>query len=334
MKTNHTRGLFFALFMALAGNILYACDFCGAYLGITPFDNQSTLSLTHRYRVFNGYPAMSQSSSFFPSGAYRVAPTYSPLHGTGTDSMNMDASDFESYKIIELRGRLFIHPRFELNFLLPFVNNKSRMGDETYSVAGLGDVSFFAAYHILQQTDPESFRYRLIGGLGIKIPTGKNNAAYEDGDRASLMMQPGTGSVDGFLYVSFTSAAKNWRWGVNSVAKVNGENKYDEQISPSTVNNAFIGYQATSCSWTFLPQVTVYQEYTNGYRVNNVQEVGTRMNMILAGVGLDVYKGRFGFCVGGQLPVYQQTDEMNMDTAGRLLVGVSYSFKQQKYLFE
>ena len=36
---------------ALSGR---ACDICGCFMGITPYDNQSGFSLMHRYRIFNG----------------------------------------------------------------------------------------------------------------------------------------------------------------------------------------------------------------------------------------------------------------------------------------
>jgi hypothetical protein len=35
-----------------------ACDICGCFMGITPYDNQSGFSLMHRYRIFNGYPLL------------------------------------------------------------------------------------------------------------------------------------------------------------------------------------------------------------------------------------------------------------------------------------
>ncbi|HET6993241.1 MAG TPA: hypothetical protein VFJ43_18040, partial [Bacteroidia bacterium] len=61
---------------------------------------------------------------------------------------------------------------------------------------------------------------------------------------------------------------------------------------------------------------------------------GTGMNMILAGPGVDVYWKKFGMNLGAQLPVYQKTDEMNMKTSGRLMIGISYNFDASKYLFK
>lgn len=42
-----------------------ACDICGNYMGITPYDNKNSISFLHRYRVFNGYRDYQSHSQFF-----------------------------------------------------------------------------------------------------------------------------------------------------------------------------------------------------------------------------------------------------------------------------
>lgn len=322
-------------FLVLSPMILHACDFCGAFMGVTPFDNKNSFALTHRYRVFNGYQAMNQNSQLFPAGSYRLAAPPSVLHGTSPHSApEMSKSDFESFKVFELRSKYFIHPRIEINALIPFVNNKQKaMGQET-SVSGFGDASLFIGWHAIQKLEDVKVRQRLILGAGIKIPTGKSNFAYDDGDRIPVMLQAGTGSTDGFLYASYTAAKSGWRWGATVLGKYNGTNKYGEQLRPSTVNSAFAAYQFRSCSWVFLPQLQVYEEYTNGLQEGAELVEGTGMNMILAGPGVDVYRKNFGINLSAQLPVYQKTAEMNMKTSGRLVIGISYSFDAAKYLFK
>ncbi|HET6992078.1 MAG TPA: hypothetical protein VFJ43_12170, partial [Bacteroidia bacterium] len=183
-------------FLILLPQLLHACDFCGAFMGVTPFDNQNSFGFIHRYRVFNGYELMNQRSQLFPPGAYRVAAPPSTLHGTNPDStQTMSASDFESYKIVELRGRYFIHPRIELNAIIPFVSNKQKaMGEETH-VNGFGDISVFIGWHAIQRIEDVKVRQRLIVGAGIKIPSGRCNFLYDDGDRIPVMLQAGTGST-------------------------------------------------------------------------------------------------------------------------------------------
>jgi len=56
--------LFGVLFL-LAPRPGWACDICSCFMGITPYDNQSGLSLMHRYRIFNGYQDAGQTAHFF-----------------------------------------------------------------------------------------------------------------------------------------------------------------------------------------------------------------------------------------------------------------------------
>jgi hypothetical protein len=60
-----------------------ACDSCGGFMGLTPYDNQSQFTLLHRYRVFNGYRTYQQQSHFFIPGAYRTQ------HAPGGDSVGI-----------------------------------------------------------------------------------------------------------------------------------------------------------------------------------------------------------------------------------------------------
>lgn len=324
----------FLIIFFLAPGILFACDVCGAFLGITPFENQNSFGFAHRYRVFNGYEIMNQHSRLFPAGAYRLDPSSpSVLHGGASSDQTLSKSDFESYKVMELRARYFIHPRIELNAIVPYVSNKQKIEDEETNVNGPGDISFYAGYHLFERTGAVKIKQRLVAGLGIKFPTGRCNSLYADGDRIPVLLQAGTGSTDGFIYLNYKAAKNNWLFGITSLGKINGENRYGEQVCASTVNSGFLAYRFRSCKWTVLPQLQVYEEYTNGLRNGIVLEEATGMNMVLAGPGVNVFWKNLALDIGAQLPVHQQTDEMNMKTSGRLMVGLTYNFTSEKYLF-
>ncbi|MBA2612128.1 MAG: hypothetical protein H0U95_09160 [Bacteroidetes bacterium] len=90
-----------------------ACDLCGSFMGITPYDHQSQLTLLHRYRVFNGYRNYQEASRFILPGAYKTMHDPSAIPGDSATIINNHSSkDYESYKIIELRGKCFLHPRW------------------------------------------------------------------------------------------------------------------------------------------------------------------------------------------------------------------------------
>lgn len=327
---NFRKSLFF-IASALCINVHIACDLCGCFMGITPYDNQSQIAFLHRYRAFNGYVHHQKTSNLFTPGAYKIA-----HGGTTTDSVvkTYSSRDFESYKVFELRGKYFIHKRIELNGILPFVNNKYKEGEEKGSVTGIGDPTIFAGVHVLRRVDTVSFQQRLIVGGGMKIPSGNYYAAATDGDRLPFLLQPGTGSVDGFLYANYILGYKNFGTSINVLYKINGENYYKEKIgnSVSTYCNIFLRYMRANVS--VMPSVQFYHEFTKGLYKNGFEQEGTGMNVLMAGPGCDVFYKNFGFNLSVQLRVYEKTHSENLKTAGRIVAGVNYNFNQKKYLLK
>jgi hypothetical protein len=57
---------FIIVCMFLLWNEAKACDICGIYMGITPYDNQSSVQYLSRYRVEHGYYGLNQSHRLFP----------------------------------------------------------------------------------------------------------------------------------------------------------------------------------------------------------------------------------------------------------------------------
>ncbi|HTF05806.1 MAG TPA: hypothetical protein VK826_17380, partial [Bacteroidia bacterium] len=143
----------------------FACDVCGSFMGITPYDNQSGITLLHRYRLFSKIDVPGQSA--FPSGAYRLQNPVAVLH-TNHDSADMVKGDFESFKVIEVRGKWFVHQRVELNAILPFQMTRSMMHSSLEKISGMGDATFFVGLHAIRRTESK-VKQRLVVGLGVKI---------------------------------------------------------------------------------------------------------------------------------------------------------------------
>ena len=91
--------------------ISFACDICGCFMGITPYDNQSSFGLYHRYRSFSAYEG--QTPTFFPKTALNSSMNPQPLpihkHGAGHGTETFPDTDFETFSTLELRGKYFIH---------------------------------------------------------------------------------------------------------------------------------------------------------------------------------------------------------------------------------
>ncbi|MDQ2794284.1 MAG: hypothetical protein M3Y12_09805 [Bacteroidota bacterium] len=114
-------------------------------MGIIPYDNQNSFSLMHRHRIFNGYQALGQPPRFFPAGARPFLP--SPLSGDNgyAHTHHGDATDFEAFRVLELRGKYFLSRRVELNALVPYGLNTSQINGRQLNSAGVGDVTVLPA---------------------------------------------------------------------------------------------------------------------------------------------------------------------------------------------
>ncbi|MXV15285.1 hypothetical protein [Hufsiella ginkgonis] len=317
-----------ALLLILLGPVLTseACEICGCFMGITPYDNQSSFAMLYRFRTFSGYdgqahPIFPEGAKFFPAGK----DTGSPV----TDH-NGDPSDFEAYRTLELRGRYFIHQRLELNAILPYISNSERYNGNLNTLAGAGDINLFAGYHLLRKLG-ERVNQRLIAGAGVKLPTGKNDAENAEGIRFNALTQTGTGSTDGFVYLNYLASVKKLGLNLNTTYKVNGRNKEQESIANSTTANLNVFYSAgISQRVKLIPSAQLAYEYSAGEKYQGIKTGEHVMNNLLAGAGLDLFVNNLTFNLALQSRVWSAKDD-HPQPAGRVVLGITYSFKQLYY---
>jgi len=307
----------------------FACDVCGAFMGVVPYDNQSSISFLHRYRVFNGYRNYQSTTHFFPSGAYKTM--HNPV-----DSVvkNYSSADYESFKVYELRGKYFIHRRLELNFFVPFMNNKSKEDSSLHRVTGLGDMNFFTGYHIMRPSDESDFKQRLIVVCGVKLPTGSVSKKANHHGRIHFMMQPGTGSTDLFFYSTYTLCYKKIGISTTGNYKINGTNVYHERLGNSFANFSSVFFMFKRKNWIFIPSANSYYEFTNGLYTSSLINEKTKMNEWMCGAGFEVYYKNLGLNVNIQKTIAQQTAIGNLKSVGRLFTTLTYNFNQNRYLIK
>ncbi len=306
-----------------------ACDICGSYMGITPYDNKSSISFLHRYRVFNGYRNYQQQSQFFPKSAYRT------MHGGEADSMHTtnhhySKKDFESYKIFELRFKYFVLKRLELNVFLPVLDNKSKSNDVYNHHTGFGDVSFNAGFHVITPKADKKVRHKLILGAGIKLPSGNFYAHDNNSDRLPFEMQPSTGSTDGFGYVNYVCMTKKTGASISLNYKANGQNKFQEKLSNSHNDFISVFYRLQYKEVSFYPSVQANYEFTEGLKIKNVLQQNTQVNSLLLGPGLDVYYKSFSINTSWQFTALEEVRDGNLKSAGRISLGLNYSFAKKE----
>ncbi len=310
----------------------YACDICGCFMGITPYDNQSGFMLMHRYRVFNGYQALGQSHQFFPAGSHLLAPSALNSDNGYVHSHKGDPTDFETFRVVELRGKYYLSQRLELNAFVPFVMNTEQSNGRQLNISGVGDVTVFAGYHVLRRIETAGVQSRLVLGGGLKLPTGNYQQQSAAGLRYPLLTQTGTGTTDLFGYANYLAGYRSLGLSLTANLRHTGENTYRNSVAPSISTFANLFYRVPLGErWQVYPSAQFYYEKTDGEMLEGHLTHEHALNDALLGPGLDVYYQNFSLSTSVQFPLFTATTD-HPASAGRVVLAVGYSFKQRKYL--
>lgn len=308
----------------------FACDICGCFMGLTPYDNQSNFGVLYRYRSYNGY--VGQKHLSFPNGGSFFIPkddNTAPLTGH-----NGNPEDYELYRTLELRGRYFVHKRIELNAIVPYNANSERYNGYTTSISGIGDVNVYAGYHLIRKIEQQKFSQRLIVGAGLKLPTGKNDIKSNSGIRYATLMQPGTGSTDGFLYANYMVGFRNFGVSINGSYKFNGENENQEGVANSVTTFINVFYtQRLSKNWQVMPSAQFFYEKSAGETYKGINTGDHQMHNLMGGLGADLYYKNIALNIGFQRNIWQMKTDHPL-SAAKMHIGITYNLNQLYYLIK
>lgn len=311
----------------------FACDVCGNFMGLTPYDNQSFVTFLHRYRVFNGYRNYQQIPKFsVPGGYYKT--THDPNASEDSNAVfNHSSHDYETYKVFELRAKYFLHPRWEMNLIFPLQQIKTKYNDDKSSNTGFADPSLFAAYHLIKRLEGYDTKQRLMIGAGIKFPLGNDEWKNKFNHRADILVQNGTGSWDGFYYLNYILSIERFGFSANSLYKVNGKNQFNERFANSfnQIVNVFAKFQIKNVR--LFPAALLSYEYCKGLLVNNHIQNDTKVNVLLFGPSCDLSIKNITINASYQFNIYERVSSHQLSNAGRLIVGLTFNFNQTHYLF-
>lgn len=322
------RSVLITLIFLLAGNISFACDICGCFMGITPYDNQSSIALLYRYRSFHGYQGGDQSlfpsgSQFFPAANKKDAPI---------TSHNGNPTDYEVYRALEVRARYFLSNRLELNAILPYNSNSEQYNGNLNTIAGIGDANLYAGYHLVRKLDMDKVNHRLITGAGVKLPSGKHDAVNFQGIRYNTLTQTGTGSTDVFAYFNYLLGYKKAGLSLSTTYKVNGENADNESIANSTSSFLNLFYNVSlSKKIQMVPSLQMAYEYSAGEKYNGIKTGEHKMNNLMTGVGADIFINNITLNLAVQTKAWTVKDD-HPQPSGRVVLGITYNFNQLYYL--
>lgn len=194
-----------------------ACDFCLLSQGISPLDTMkgTGIKLSERYTLLD---------QVYQGTSKRTNPGAKEEHWT-----------------TELTGFYGVTPDFMVMTVVPFKNGNTsgelmQNPDGTLDLdtggagraSGLGDVALMGRYTFLKQENPGTTNI-MAGVFGIKFPTGRTNVKTADSaDYLDSHLQPGTGSTDFLLGLSFSHSLEQLSVSANLLGTITTKGKFGD----------------------------------------------------------------------------------------------------------
>ena len=264
-----------------------ACDACGcsaagpATLGLLPATTRPFAGFSFQYQGF-----------------------HSTVSGSGGGE-NIE----QRYTTAQLWGRIPLGTRFQLYAFAPYRFNQYSRNEQPYYSSGIGDISVLLHRVLLRrEATPSKPAQVLLGGIGVKAPTGTHHSGAEL-DRLGLPnSQPGTGAWDGLLAASYTAT---WpRTGISAEASYTlttpnaDDQKYGNRLGVSA--GAFLRRKAGRAD--ILPMGGIRLEHLlhdyDRYSRRWLDE-STGGTVIYGQMGLQAYRGKLGASAIWSVPLAQ-----------------------------
>jgi hypothetical protein len=230
-----------------------ACDVCGCamggnYMGILPQFHQN-------------FVGMRWTEQHFQSAHTITAARKGKFDGD------------EHFRSLDLTARFYPFRRVQLMVLLPYHFFHRTENGLSAQNQGLGDLTVLGNYILYDTGDSmrHSWKHTLTIGGGIKVPTGKFDAATVEGETLHENLQAGSGSTDFMLTTTYTVRRGKWGGTADVQARLNTANKNQYQFGNRLSTGARAFYLYNLGKFTLLPNAGSFADFsTPAYEGNCV----------------------------------------------------------------
>ncbi|TAK07524.1 MAG: transporter [Candidatus Manganitrophaceae bacterium] len=222
-----------------------------------------------------------------------------------------------------------INSKFALTLAVPFLNNRRHehidAGEfrNTDGTTGFGDIRLTGKYALWVST-----KQLLVGGLGIKSPTGEYKLLNSEGEINEPTLMPGTGSWDGIVsaHYAYQILPHGLDAFLSGSYQVTTRNSLEYRFGNTLLLNGGMRYLIDGAKPTTLSlQVNLRQAPHDVFKGEEVPSTGGRWIYLTPGVTLQASPNT-AFYAHVQLPVYQYVNEENLAPRYGLILGVSHAF--------
>ncbi|AWG20090.1 hypothetical protein FFWV33_00425 [Flavobacterium faecale] len=231
----------------------------------------------------------------------------------------------ENFHTTQIWARIPITPKIQLTALVPYQDHTRNLTSGVANISGLGDITLMATYTVLEtMADSTSISNRIQLGGGVKLPTGKFDAASNSGT-INQGFQVGTGSLD---YLLLAEHQLSWdKWGLNSMLNYNikTENKKDYQFGNQFNYGSTLFYMMKTEKMTYVPQLGLAGEvYKTNWQRGQVLP-NTAGDIFFSKIGIEIGRDKFSLGANVMLPINQNLASGLMESNYRLGFNLNYS---------
>lgn len=231
-------------------------------------------------------------------------------------------------ELMQLDATVGVTGRLTLTLALPFFNQRAHEHahlpgefSREDGTSGFGDVRLVAKYALWVST-----KHLVVGGLGVKAPTGEYRLLDHDGEINEPTLQPGTGSWDGLasLYYAYEVLPHRLNAFFSGSYQLTTESPLDYELGDTLIVNTGLNSRLVEEVLMSL-QVNMRQSRRDEFKGEEVPSTGGRWVYVTPGVTLQA-SPQTAFYTHVQLPAYQYVNDVNLVPRYGLIFGVSYSF--------
>jgi hypothetical protein len=232
----------------------------------------------------------------------------------------------ENFNTIQAWTRIPVSSRIQISGLIPYHFNERKWTEKTETISGLGDITLIGLYSIYEtKKDSTTFTHKLNAGVGIKIPTGKFDAANNLGT-INQSFQLGTGSFDYQFVTEYVIKKK--KIGLNSminyVLKTENDKKYQYGNQLNYASNLFYLFESKN-EIKIAPQLGIAGELYQSNSQYGLELPNTSGDIMFGKLGVEAGKDKFSIGLNAMLPINQNLANGNMESNYRWSINLNYT---------
>lgn len=302
----------------LMPSLVLACDVCGVFMGIQPYDRTNSISLIHRMRHLQGLMPVTTTG-------------HEHLHGVApADVAKQQVRDL--LQVAELRAEIWITQRINVVGAFTAANNYRAVdGYISNDVYGVSDPMVIGRYMLVNTKsngDADRTAHRVMIGAGVKAPLGDTDPLYL-GEPVPMEQQLGTGSWDALGSLEYMVRLKRNGIALNMIGRRSGTATDGHCMghSLSTTLEVFRTYQKGE-NWRLMPSAGIYYEAMTSMLHQGHIMTGTGGTTLFTHIALRAWYRNWGVQAIYQPAVLKEMGPLMVPNRERVIIGITYNLKK------